>query len=138
MSNQIDLSKVQFPDQMDLRTAAIYLGLSEMRVRTLAREESLKAHKDDAGTWVFKRADLDAFKTAPRVRKAGGPRGEGKLWIIRVKHTDFEAVKTFLASKGIELQPRYDYAKQAEYKAKKAKAKAAPAAKPATPATPAK
>jgi len=128
MSNTIDLSKVQFPDQMDLRTASIYLGLSEMRVRALARSEELPGAKDDAGAWVFAKADLDTFKAAPRTRKSGnkgGTRGEGKAWIIKVKHQNLEAVKAALAEFGIELLPRYDYAKQTAYRLKRDAAKAA-------------
>ena len=130
MTSQIDLSNVVFPDVMDLRTAAIYLGLSEMRVRTLAREEALPGEKDDSGAWQFIKDELDIFKETPRVRKAGGGRkqGEGKAWIIKVKYADLEGVKEALADFGIELQPRYNYAKQAEYRAKTA-AEAAAAGK---------
>lgn len=121
MASQIDLSNVVFPDVMDLRTAAIYLGLSEMRVRTLAREETLPGGKDESGTWQFTKNELDIFKETPRVRKGGGRKqGEGKAWIIKVKYADLEGVKEALANFGIELQPRYNYAKQAEYRAKKA------------------
>lgn len=129
MSTQIDLSNVVFPDVMDLRTASIYLGLSEMRVRALARDESLTATKDEGGAWQFARTDLDAFKVTPRTRKASTkPRGEGKAFIVKVRYQDLEGVKEALADFGIELQPRYDYAKQAEYKAKVAAKKAAEAA----------
>ena len=121
MTAQIDLSKVVFPDVMDLRTASIYLGLSEMRVRTLARDEALKATKDGDGVWQFAKGDLDTFKVTPRTRKASTkPRGEGKSFIIQIKYQDLEGVKEALADFGIELQPRYNYAKQAEYKAKQA------------------
>lgn len=124
MANQIDLSKVSFPDVMDLRTAAIYLNLSEMRIRALARDGSLKASKDDHGMWEFHKADLDAFKSTPRPRKTGVVRGDGKLFVIRVKYADLADIKAVLQEYGIELQPRYDYAKMAAYKAKTAAAKA--------------
>ena len=126
MTAQIDLGNVVFPDVMDLRTASIYLGLSEMRVRSLARDESLKASKDEGGVWQFAKADLDAFKVTPRTRKASSkPRGDGKAFIIRVPYQALEDVKEALGDFGIELQPRYNYAKQAEYKAKQAAKKAA-------------
>lgn len=128
----IDLSKVQFPDVMDLRTAAIFLNISEMRVRTLARTGELKSSKDD-GKWAFKKADLEAYKNTPRARKSGGPRGEGKAFVINVKHADLEKVKGALKQFGIELQPRYNYAKMKEYRAKRDAAKKATPARP-TPA----
>lgn len=126
--SQIDLSKVQFPDNMDLRTASIFLGLSEMRVRALARDGSLVGSKDEGGAWVFAKKDLETFKATPRVRKGGGktgPRGDGKSWVIKVKFQDIEKVKEALGEFGIELTPRYDYAKQAAYRAKRDAAKAA-------------
>jgi len=118
---ELDLSKVKFPDVMDLRTAAIYLGLSEMRVRTLAREGELAGTKTEDGRWAFAKADLDEFKSRPpkpHARGGGGgrPRGEGKAWIIKVKYADLEAVQAALAQFGIEMQPRYDYAKMVEYR----------------------
>jgi hypothetical protein len=120
-TNTIDLSKVQFPDQMDLRTASIFLGLSEMRVRALARSEELPGSKDASGAWLFTKAELTTFKNTPRTRKGGGggPRGDGKSWIIKVKFQDLEKVKEALAPFKIELKPRYDYAKQAAYRAKR-------------------
>lgn len=140
----LDLSKVQFPDSMDLRTAAIFLGLSEMRIRSLVRDEKsgLKANKVE-NSWVFAKKDLEAYRDAPRARKSGGgggTRGEGKKWIIDVKHADLEKVKNALKTMGIELTPRFDSAKMTAYQAKrKAALKAAAAATPATPvATPKK
>ena len=128
MSKTLDISKLNFPELMDLRTAAIYLELSGMRVRTLAREGDIGATKDEAGHWEFAKGDLDAYKAKPRTRKSG-QRGDGNLWQIRIKFKDLEGVKKALAPFGIELQPRYNYEKQKEYrakqKAKKAAAKAA-------------
>jgi len=125
----LDLSKIVFPDVMDLRTAALYLGVSEMRIRTLARTPAsgLKSGKDENGKWSFKKSDLDAYKSTPRVRKstAGGVRGEGKAWIINVKHGDLEKVKAALKTFAVELQPRYNYAAMKEYQAKRNAAKKA-------------
>lgn len=131
MSEQmIDLSNVVFPDEMDLRTASIYLGVSEMRVRTLARTGDIIGDKDEKNRWVFHRAILDEYKNRPvtvKERKAKGPAREGKAWIIHVKYLDIPAVQEALAPFGIELEPRYNYAKQAEYRERRAAEKAAEA-----------
>jgi hypothetical protein len=133
----IDITKIQFPENMDLRSAALFLGLSEMRVRALARKGDIKATKNDDGHWVFSKAMLTQFKNTPRARGGGGPRGDGKAWIIRVKYADLEKVKTFLKSLGIELQPRYNYEKQKAYRAKRAASqKDAPKVAPAAQAKP--
>lgn len=116
---QLDLSQIDFPDVMDLRSAALFLGLSEQRVRTLAREEQIPASKTESGAWAFNKSDLETWKSTPRVRKSGGPRGEGKMYKVRVKYADLEKAKAALAEFGIELQPAYNYAKQAEYRKKR-------------------
>lgn len=76
----VDTSKLSFPDLMDLRTAAMFLNVSEMRIRTLARTKVLVATKDpESKKWVFKKTDLEAWKNTPHVRGVStGPRGEGK------------------------------------------------------------
>ena len=137
----LDISKIQFPDPMGLREASIFLELSDMRVRTLAREGALKGLKSDDGKWSFAQKDLIAYRDTPRERKAAGPRGDGKAWIIRIKFADFEKVKAFLTPLGIKIEPRYNYAKQAEYRkartAAQGKAKVAAATpKPAQPVQP--
>lgn len=118
---------LNFPDVMNLRLAAVYVNVSEQRLRTVAREGTVKGSKDDSGAWTFTKADLDEYlemkKTMPR--GGGGTRGEGKLWIIRVKHTDIKEVKAALEPFGIELQPRYNYQKQKEYREKRKKEQAA-------------
>lgn len=122
MTTGIDLTKIQFPDVMDLRTASIFLEMSEMRVRTLARDGDIKATKTEDGTvakWSFKKADLEAFKATPRTRKATAQRGDGKAWIIHVKYEVIEKVKAALKPFSIELEPRYDYAHQKEYRIKR-------------------
>jgi hypothetical protein len=139
MTNTIDLSKVSFPDTMDLRTAAIYLGSSEMRIRTLARDGSVNASKSETGQWLFAKADLDTFKATPHVRKSGTrSAGEGKSYIVKIRFADHEPVKAFLGQYGIELQPRYDYAKQAAYKTAVAAKKAEAIANGTVPAKAAK
>ena len=132
MSSQVDLSNVKFPDVMDLRSAALFLGVSEMRIRTLAKDpqSGLKAGKDENKKWSFKKSDLEAYKNTPRVRSAGGPRGDGKAWIINVPHAKLEQVKNLLKQQGVELQPRYDYEKMKAYRTKR---DAALKAKPAAP-----
>jgi excisionase family DNA binding protein len=129
---------VEFPDQMDLRLAAIYINVSEGRIRTLLREGTIQATKTDANKWVISKDVLDEYKTrAPAPRAGGGgTRGEGKAWVIKVPFAKLQAVKDALAPLAIELQPRYNYAKQKEYQAKKKaeKAAAAKAGKVAAPA----
>jgi hypothetical protein len=117
---------LNFPDVMNLRLAAVYVDLSEQRLRTVAREGTVKGTKTEDGAWSFTKKDLDAYlemkATQPR---GGGRRGDGKLWIIRVKYENLEAVKAALEPFGIELQPRYNYQKQKEYREKRKKDKAA-------------
>jgi len=123
MAEQLDVSKISFPDPMTLRSAAIYLGLGEMRVRVLAREGVLKGTKDDKNQWAFKKADLEAFKATPRVRKAGGKASAaGKAWVIHVIPANYEKVVAALKPLGITLEPRYDYESQKAYRQKRAKA----------------
>jgi len=131
MAKTVDTSAVKWPDVMDLRSAAFFLGLSEMRTRTLAREETLPAHKDEDDNWAFNLKDLQAYQAQPKARKTGGgggPRGDGKGWVIQVKFADLEKVKGLLAPLGITLLPRYNAEKMkasmARSKAKKAAAKA--------------
>jgi hypothetical protein len=140
----LDLSSVPFPAVMELRDAAVYMRISEMRIRTLAREGALKGTKNaETGHWEFKKTDLDAFNATPRVRKAGsGPRGNGKSYVIVVPFEKTEAVTADLAKHGVKLQPRYNYEAQKAYrvkrnadlKAKKAAGGTAPSKTVVTPA----
>jgi len=144
----LDISNVKFPDPMSLREAALYLQISEMRVRTLAREGTLKGVKDDKNQWAFTKVVLDAFKATPRVRKSGGgkPSAAGKAWVIHVTPENYEKVLAALKPLNIKLEPRYDYAGQKEYRLKRAaelKAKGLdahgkPVAKNPTPVAPVK
>jgi hypothetical protein len=151
MAGTLDLSNVKWPEVMDLRTASFFLDLSEMRVRTLAREGGIPSSKDEEGNWAFKKADLQVYKDTPHVRKGGGggggPRADGKTWKIKVKFEDLEKVKAALGNFKIELKPAYDAEKMkasmARSKAKKAAEKAGgvkspSVAKPATPVAPIK
>ncbi len=109
----IDISQIDFPDIMDLRAAAVYLEVNEMRVRTLARDEELPgAHKTEAGHWRFVKSDLEEFKTTMGTRKGGYRRGDRKYWKIQVKHDDLEAVTEALAKFDIEVEPQYQYEKE--------------------------
>lgn len=134
-------ASLNFPDVMNLRLAAVYVDVSEQRLRTVAREETVKGTKDENGAWSFTKADLDEYlemkATTPR---GGGTRGEGKLWVIRVKHDVIKEVKAALEPFGIELQPRYNYEKQKAYREKRNKKLAAEkaAAAPDVSPTPAK
>lgn len=134
---------LNFPDVMNLRLAAVYVNISEQRLRTVAREETVKGTKDENGAWSFTKEDLDAYleKKATQPR-AGGQRGDGKLWIIRVKYENLKGVKEALEPFGIELQPRYNYEKQKAYREKRKKQlaaeKAEAAGTPQTTASPAK
>jgi hypothetical protein len=124
----LDISKLDFPDTMDLRTAAIFLQLSGTRVRTLARDGELPASKNEAGHWQFSKAELEEYKAQPK--PARGRRGDGKLWQIRIKYKDLEQVKKVLMEQfGIEVEPRYNYERQKEYRAKRKAQEKAQAAK---------
>ena len=76
MSQPLDLSQVKFPDQMDLRTASIFLELTSARVRTLARTGDIPSTKTEDGKWSFTKAALTKWKDTPRKRASGGPRGD--------------------------------------------------------------
>jgi len=116
---------VEFPDPMDLRLAAIYIGVSEGRVRSLSREGKIGT-KAEGGKWQYAKKELDAYLTAPKAaRKTGAPHGEGKAFVVRIKFQDMQSVKDFLATKGISLEPRYNYDNQKKYQAKRKAAKAA-------------
>lgn len=139
----LDTSKIVFPDVMDLRAAAVFLGMSEMRIRALARDGSLKAAKNaETGKWEFKKVDLTAYQNTPRERKAGvRSSANGKAWVVNVTAENLEKVKAALAPFGVTLQPRYNTAAQKEYRIKrqaalKAKAAANPV-KVTPPAAPA-
>ena len=108
----IDVSQIKFPAVMDLRTAAIYLEIGEMRIRTLARDEDLASFKNDAGHWRFNLEDLKSFKETMGTRKSGMRRGDRKFWRIQVKHDDLEAVKAALAKFSVEVQDQYQYEKK--------------------------
>jgi hypothetical protein len=108
----IDVSALDFPEVMDLRTAAIYLEVNEMRVRTLARDEELPSFKNEAGHWRFNLEDLQEFKAEMGTKKGGYRRGDRKYWRIQVKHEDLEAVTEALSAFEIEVEPMYQYEKK--------------------------
>jgi excisionase family DNA binding protein len=130
---------VEFPETMDLRLAAVYANVSESRMRNLLREETIPSVKDDGGKYVIQKSDLAAWVagSTKRTSKTGAVKGEGKPFIIKVPFPKLQAVKEALAGLGIELQPRYDYAKQKAYQAKRKAEGKAPAkkSKKAAPAT---
>lgn len=123
---EVDISQIDFPDEMSLRAAAIYLEISEMRVRTLAKDEDLKSFKNEAGHWRFAKEDLAEFKATMGSRRGGYRRGDRKYWRVQVKHEDIESVKEALEPFGIELESQYQYEKKDEAEkedAKEAKSK---------------
>lgn len=127
---------IDYPDPMNLRLAALFIDVSEMRIRALLREGKIKAGKDAEGRWQVTKADLKAYADTKGTRKAGGERAEGKAWIIHVKAPNANAVREALEKFGIKLEPRYDYEKQKAYRTLRAK-KLAAAKKVAAPAAPA-
>jgi hypothetical protein len=126
--------KIEFPEEMDLRFASLYLNMSDGRLRALVREEKIVGTKTDAG-WSFKKADLDKFNATPRVRASGTRVSkDGKAFVVHVPTAKFASVKEALDKLGIELEQRYDYSKQRAYQAKvKAKKAAEKAATPVAP-----
>jgi len=137
----IDISKIQFPEQMNIREAALFLELGEQRVRTLHRAGTLAA-SDTTGRLMFVKKDLEAFKSTPRVRNTS-ERAAGKAFVIRVTGDKLAAVQKYLEGQGIKLEQRYDYDKmkayQAKSKARKAQTKAlnTPVTTPVVPVAPA-
>jgi excisionase family DNA binding protein len=129
-------ANVDFPAVMDLRLASIYLNVSEGRIRTLLREGTIPSVKDDSGHWAVAKTELDKYQeTKATTPRTGGAKGSGKTYLIKIPFAKMQAVKDALAKEGIELQPRYDYAKQKAYQAKTKAAKAAKkAAEKAVPA----
>jgi len=111
----IDVSAIDFPDVLDLRNAAIFLEISEIRVRTLAKEGVLPCYKNEAGHWRFELDDLEEFKANMGTRKGGYRRGDRKYWRIQIKHDDLEEVTELLMEKfGIEVKPMYQYERSDE------------------------
>lgn len=114
---EVDISQLDFPDEMSLRSAAIFLEISEMRVRTLAKEEGVPSYKNEAGHWRFSKEDLTEFKATMGTRRGGYRRGDRKYWKIQVKHDDLEEVTAYLQDKfGIEVESAYQYEKKGEEK----------------------
>jgi hypothetical protein len=121
----LDISKLEFPDPMNIREASLYLSLGEQRVRTLHRENVIPAD-DSTGKLLFSKKDLDAFKAQPR--KAGGTRKEGaagKAYVIHVTADKLAKVQEFLNGQAIQLENRYDYSKMRAYQQKRNAAKKA-------------
>ena len=105
---KLDLSQIQFPDSMGIRDAALYTGMSEQYIRTMVRQTTLKASKNEAGEWEILKSTLDELMAQPRQR-GGGTRAGGKAFVINVKPDDQPAVESALAAFGITLKPRYTY-----------------------------
>ncbi len=126
----MDIPKIDYPTEMNLRFASLFLNMSEGRLRALVREEKIVGTKTDDG-WMFKKADLEKYAAQPHPRATGGGKASiaGKAFVVHVTADKLQKVKDALASVGIELEPRYDYAKQRAYQAKRKAEKAA--AKPA-------
>jgi hypothetical protein len=135
----IDLSKITFPDQMNIREAALFLNIGEQRIRALSRSGELKVTKNGAGQNVYAKADLEAFRNLPRksgVRKEGAA---GKAYVIHVPAEQLVAVQDALSKLNVKLEQRYNYAAQKAYQAKRRaaqKANAAPAGAPVPTAAP--
>jgi excisionase family DNA binding protein len=112
----------QFPEKMSARLASAYLDMSEQRLRALVHENVIPATKDGT-SWIFDKSALDAY----RAKVAATPRTvatrenkTGKLYVVRVRFDQYEAVTAALGQMGITLEPRY--------KAKSGDAEATPAA----------
>ena len=122
----LDISKINFPDQMNIRETALFLGVGEQRIRALVRSGELKSYPVEGSTAkVFHKNELVAFQNAPR--KAGGRKEgvAGKAYVIHVTGEKLAAVQNALKAQGIELEPRYNYAKMREYQKKSKANKAA-------------
>jgi hypothetical protein len=100
---------------MALKNAAAFLGLQDQRVRNLAKEGVLQTEKREIPGvqgmeyTVYLMDSLEDYKRrrdAGELGRAAGPRGEGKSFIVRVKHDQIEAVTAALATFGITLESR--------------------------------
>jgi hypothetical protein len=113
----IDTSKISWPDQMNIREAALFLGLGEQRIRALVRAGDLHPTKVEGSTAnQFAKSELEAFKASDR--KAGGTRKEGaagKAYVIHVTGEKLARVQAALQAEGITLEPRYNYDKMRAY-----------------------
>ena len=134
MSAQVPGLEIKYPDTMNLRIAALFLNLSEGRLRALVREGKVVGEQVE-GVWSFKKADLEVYNAAPKVRATptGGKAAKaGKAFIVHIVGNKVQAVKEALAAQGVELEQRYDYSKQRAYRTKRnAALKATKAAKAA-------
>lgn len=129
MSEQaFQLPEIDYPDPMGVRLAALYLNISEMRIGTLVREGRIPARKDEQGRWLINQEALDTYTETKGSRGGGGPRGDGKMWKVRILYKDLDDVKKALAKFDAELEPAYNYEKQREYRLKAAAKKKAEAA----------
>lgn len=119
--SNFDKLGITFPEVMPLRLAALYADISEQRLRILVREGKIPGTPDEHNRWTVAKADLDAYLSKARAsRPAREPRSprepRGKAWVIKVPAADYDAVVDALATFGITLEPRYNYAKQREYR----------------------
>lgn len=120
----IDLSKIQFPDSMNIREASLFLDLGEQRIRALVRTNVIKAD-DTTGRLMFKKTDLEAYKATavgPRARTEGA---NGKGFVIHIPADKSAVVTEFLSKQGIKLMPRYNIEAQKRAQAKQKAKKAA-------------
>jgi hypothetical protein len=110
----LDISKINFPEEMNIREAALFLGIGEQRIRALVRSGELTVEKRDNAN-VFKKGVLQAFKDAPR--KTGGRKegNAGKAYVIHVTGDKLAAVQDALGKIGVQLEPRYNYEKMRAY-----------------------
>lgn len=123
-------------DLTDIKGAAAYLNVSEMRVRTLLREGRLEgATKVPVGEtqvvkWQVPVSALDTYRETKGTFGEG--RKGGKAWVVRIKEpAQLELLQKFCSDNGLdEPTPRYKYdpEKAKAYRLKKAAEKKAEAA----------
>lgn len=113
-------------DMLTIKEAAEYLGISEMRVRTLVREGRLEGAemqqvKDTSvKRWVIPVEGLDLYSET-KGTFGGGSRAGGKAWIVRVEGPEpFAALETFCKNttgvSGPFARYKYDPEKQKAYR----------------------
>lgn len=94
---------------LNIKAAAAYAGMSEMRIRNLLKEGRIEGEKQQLGdseivTWRTSEAAIDAYKTNGRKVNQNG-----KAWIIRLTKEQLEALLPTLEAMDIELENRFTY-----------------------------
>lgn len=112
---QVAASALSAGDLTDIKGAAIYLDISEMRIRTLLREDRLEgSEKVQVGEtqvmkWQIPVSALDTYKETKGTFGSG--RKGGKAWVVRITDiAQLDLLKAFCEKNELAApEPRYKY-----------------------------